>query len=211
MVKSMERLQQVVNGEHKNMSMLFLKTRSLTHTWVTQALHISVSSMSTMKSRLEMIARQQGCGLVFLYRTIKSRMFSVKLRQLIFSVFTSNLNQNGVSRHRGHVLPDSRPVLPGGGAASMWSGRGCEGCPARRLTPCKRSMWCFASKPHFMCVITKLLTCLAAQQVFPPAAQVRGHKLERCHFCWWPSAPFLTLPSSREFQRWNVAAFFHTG
>lgn len=172
MVKSMERLQQVVNGKHNNMSMLFLKTHSLTHTWVTQALHISVSSMSTMKSRLEMIARQQGCSLVFRYRTIKTWIFSIKLRQLIFSVFTSNLNQNGVSRHRGHVLPDSWPVLPGGGAASMWSGRGCEGCPARRLTPCKRSTWCSRQSPT-SCVwsLNYSLSCSPASLSFSCSGQ----------------------------------------
>lgn len=48
----------------------------------------------------------------------------------------------------------------------MWSGRGCEGCPARRLTPCKRSDVMFASKPHFMCVITELLTVLQPSKSF---------------------------------------------
>lgn len=57
-----------------------------------------------------------------------------------FSLFTSNHNQNGFSRHRGHMLPDGWPLLPGGGAAALWQARGREGRSARRVAPCKRNL-----------------------------------------------------------------------
>lgn len=43
--------------------------------------------------------------------------------------------QDGLPRHRGELLPEGRPVLPGGGAAAMWRGGGCEDGLAQP-TPC---------------------------------------------------------------------------
>lgn len=129
--------------------------------------------MNTMKSRLEMIARQQGCSLLFLHSTINTWLIYMKLQQLIFfSIFTSILHQNGVSHHWGHVLPDRWPVLPGGGAAAMWQCRGCEGCPTRRVTPCKRNTCRWRQSPT-SCVwsLNYWLSCSPASLSFSCSGQ----------------------------------------
>lgn len=119
-----------------------------------------------MKSRLEMIARQQGYSLLFLHSTINTWLIYVKLQQLILS---PSLPQS--STRMGFHITEATcyltadlfylevALLPCGSAEDVKVAR-------HGGSPLVRATRALTPKPHFVCVITKLLTVLQPSKSF---------------------------------------------
>lgn len=72
-----------------------------------------------------------------LYRA--SFLCNLMWRHRFPSIFTFCPPQNGLSHYWGHMLPDSRFVLPGSGVAAVRRGGGDKSGPTWRIPRCKQT------------------------------------------------------------------------